>query len=100
MIAAVAELPFTQTRAAVRHLQTVHLLESVRSARGQRWRMHDLLRLYAREQLSEQVAADAVTRALGCYQYTTDLAWKRLAKNVDGVGGTGFPTHQAALEWV
>jgi hypothetical protein len=58
MITAAGGLPQPQTRAAVRQLEIVHLLEPVQPSRGtRRWRMHDLVRLYAREQLDERSAA-------------------------------------------
>ena len=61
--------------------------------------MHDLVRLYAREQLSQQAAADAFERALGLHRFTTDRAWKRFVNNTGVPGDPAFPTRRAALEW-
>jgi tetratricopeptide (TPR) repeat protein len=58
--AALADRPVSQTRKVIGQLVRAHLVEAAAGAAG-RWRMHDLLRLYAR-QLSES-HADADGRA-------------------------------------
>ena len=101
LIAAAANLTLECARTAVRHLQRAHLLEPVLPARrSRRWRMHDLVRLYAREQLPQEAAVDAAVRALEWYRSSTDVAWKRFVENVDAPGGEVFPTPGAALQWV
>lgn len=100
-IVVLANLPLPRARTALRHLERANLLEPTLSLpSSRRWRMHDLVRLFARAQLPNPAADKALTRALTLYQETTDIAWKRFIKNADVPGGEVFPTPRAALEWV
>jgi tetratricopeptide (TPR) repeat protein len=51
-VATLADLPVSKARAEISHLVRAHLVEAAAGAEG-RWRMHDLLRLYA-TQISDQ----------------------------------------------
>jgi DNA-binding SARP family transcriptional activator/tetratricopeptide (TPR) repeat protein len=91
-------------------LVDAHLLETPRPGR---YRLHDLLRLYARELAwqhhGEQERAIALTRALGFYVAS---AWSTLRRLRPGdprlahadrrwrEGGLEFPDQQAALAWL
>ena len=101
VMATVAGLPFPRARAAVRHLERAHLLEPVLPVREpRRWRVHDLVMLYARAQLSDEDAANAFERVLRLYRATTDIAWKRFVLNTGPPGVELFPTPRSALAWV
>ncbi|MGW4793388.1 tetratricopeptide repeat protein, partial [Nonomuraea sp. NPDC004297] len=75
VVAALAELPEPHTAALLDHLLESRLVES--DVPG-RYRMHDLLRLFAKElateQESEQARAQAVRRAFHCYLATARRA--------------------------
>ena len=62
--------------------------------------MHDLVRLYASEHLTENAAEDSFRRVLDLYALTTDVAWKRFVTGTNPPGVDPFPTASSALEWV
>jgi DNA-binding SARP family transcriptional activator/tetratricopeptide (TPR) repeat protein len=102
--------PEDAAEGALERLVDAQLLETPSPGR---YRMHDLLRLYAREQAgqrhSEAERAAALTRALGFYVATV---WQtlallrrgdtRLARADDRwrTGGLEFPDEQPALDWL
>ena len=71
--AALADLPAGETRRVLGRLVRAHLVEAAAGAAG-RWRMHDLLRLYARQLSDAHADADgreqARDRLLGYYLNT------------------------------
>ena len=101
--AALAGLPLIQARPVLAGLARAHLLESAPGSVG-RWRMHDLLVLYA-QQLSDQHAdADgreqALDRLLGYYLDMADAADRHL-KALPGTKAPEVFTGQAdALAWL
>ncbi|TDD25966.1 AfsR/SARP family transcriptional regulator [Nonomuraea diastatica] len=69
--AALADLPAGRTESLLRLLVSAHLVE----ARGSGWYgLHDLLRLYAREQSHGEDADAALTRLMDWYVHTADAA--------------------------
>ncbi|WP_416971095.1 BTAD domain-containing putative transcriptional regulator [Streptomyces sp. 4F14] len=70
-LASLAGLPGSVTRAAVRALENLHLVEE---AEPGRWRMHDLVRLYAadrgRQDLATEEREAALRRLTGFYLHT------------------------------
>ncbi len=104
------DLSHAQAERGLERLVDAHLLETPVPGR---YRLHDLLRLYAREQVAEHdqdlPSSAALTRALGFYVAT---AWHTLALLRRGdyrlgraderwlSGGLQFPDERAALEWL
>jgi tetratricopeptide (TPR) repeat protein len=80
--AALAGLPTGQVRRVLGGLARAHLVEPAPGTAG-RWRMHDLVRLYARQLGEEHADADgreqAVDRLLGYYDNTTVAVLTRLS---------------------
>lgn len=76
-VAALAGQPAGTTRRAIGHLARAHLVEETGGGAG-RWRMHDLLHLYARQLSDAQAAADvreqAIDRLLNYYLDRADGA--------------------------
>jgi tetratricopeptide (TPR) repeat protein len=112
--AAVADRDLTATRAGLRALCRAHLLDQQptppgheheqpgQSGKGPRWRMHDLIRLYAAEHLTPDQHNAGFTRVLAHYQHTAYLADRRftaLPADQDQVP-VGFATPQEATAWV
>ena len=80
-VAALADQPASEVRKVIGHLVRAHLVEAGAGAAG-RWRMHDLLRLYAR-QLSDTHAdsdgrEEARDRLLDYYLYAAGAATAHL----------------------
>jgi DNA-binding SARP family transcriptional activator/tetratricopeptide (TPR) repeat protein len=110
MAARVLDAPEETAERVLERLVDAHLLETPKPGR---YRLHDLLRLYARElasqRHSERARALALTRAIGFYVAT---AWQTLAVLRPGdyrlaraddrwrKGGLEFADQQAALGWV
>ena len=103
VVAALANLPVAGARKVVGQLVKAHLVEAAPGTGG-RWRMHDLLRLYAR-QLSHAHADNdgreqVRDRLLGYYLDTTQAA----ADHMQALPGTPVPTtftgHDDALTWL
>ena len=64
--AVLADLPVSQVRRVLAGLARAHLVEAAPGAAG-RWRMHDLLRLYAQRLSDEHAEAEGGSRpATGC----------------------------------
>jgi DNA-binding SARP family transcriptional activator/tetratricopeptide (TPR) repeat protein len=104
------DLSQAQAERGLERLVDAHLLETPLPGR---YRLHDLLRLYAREQVAEHdpdlARSSALTRVLGFYVAT---AWHTLDLLRPGdyrlgraderwlTGGLQFPDTRAALEWL
>jgi tetratricopeptide (TPR) repeat protein len=100
---AVAELagwPVHQTRAAIGRLARAHLVEPG-GMRG-RWRMHDLLRLYARQvpDNSPEAREQAVSRLLAWYLRYARAADQRLRALAGAQGPAEFASRDDALAWL
>ncbi len=95
------ELPERKVISALSELEWEHLIEAVPEAQG-RWRMHDLLRLYAQLQSQRHADIDAPERARErLFQYylaTARDADKRLQAPVKAVPGK-FNSQDDALDW-
>jgi tetratricopeptide (TPR) repeat protein len=97
------------TEAALERLVDAHLLETPSPGR---YRMHDLLRLFARERCTaeepERVRVDALERTLRWYVSTTSRAsrllypadQRRTARTGDAEGGLPLHDRAAALAWL
>jgi DNA-binding SARP family transcriptional activator/Tfp pilus assembly protein PilF len=106
--AALLELPEPEAERCLERLLDCQLLES---ATPNRYRLHDLLRLFARE-LAARLPGDAVTgalaRMLGWYVSTSWHAFRQLRPGDPrprtagdwASGGEPFPTVDAALQWL
>jgi len=100
--AALADLPAGEARTVIGQLVRAHLAEAAAGAAG-RWRMHDLLRLYARQLSDAHADGDgreqARDRLLRYYLDTTDAADAHLR----ALPGTPVPAvftgRDHALEW-
>jgi DNA-binding SARP family transcriptional activator/tetratricopeptide (TPR) repeat protein len=96
--AAVAGRPVSQTRALLRTLTAVHLLEEVAL---HRYHCHDLLRLYARElanrQDGELERTDATRRMLGFYLHSADRAAHAAAPGRPAIELLQLPAHVEPL---
>jgi len=90
------------TRRGLEALARVHLIE--RASGYGRWRMHDLVRLYARQLSDTQAGADgrdqAVTRLLSWYLDTATAAAKRLKALPDTAVPPEFVGREDALAWL
>lgn len=93
--------------ALLEHLVRVHLLQSPHQGR---YRLHDLLRSFARERSREEIPADqmqaATARLADWYVCTMDRAvaafapyFRRLPLTGDGPAEPAFPDGAAALAW-
>lgn len=101
--------PPRATEGALERLVDAHLLETPSPGR---YRMHDLLRLFARERCTaeepERVRVDALERTLRWYVSTTARAsrllypadQRRTARNGDAEGGLPLDDRAAALAWL
>ncbi|MFF7997568.1 BTAD domain-containing putative transcriptional regulator [Streptomyces sp. NPDC007917] len=107
-IAALTALPIPRVRALLRRLQAAHLVQEHTPGR---YRMHDLIRLYATERgLSRPTAVRraALHRLMDFYLHTARLADGLLDPHRDvlqlttpreGVTPEGLADHGAALDW-
>ncbi len=98
--AVVAGLPEAEARRVLGRLSRAHLAETT----GGRWRMHDLLRLYARQLSDTSAAADdrdqATTRLLDYYTAKTRAADAHLRALRDTVVPPDFTGREDALGWL
>jgi tetratricopeptide (TPR) repeat protein len=104
--AAVAALdggPDVQARVLLSALGRAHLAEPAPGAAG-RWRMHDLLRLYARQLSGQDAAADgreqAIDRLLGYYLNMAGAADEHLWVLPGNPVPAQFPGRNSALAWM
>jgi tetratricopeptide (TPR) repeat protein len=98
-----ADLPVSEVRRVIGQLVRAHLVEAAAGAAG-RWRMHDLLRLYARQVSDAQAEADgreqAWYRLLGYYMDTAQAADTHL-KALPGMPvPADFTGRDNALAWL
>jgi tetratricopeptide (TPR) repeat protein len=101
--AALANLQTVEARRVLAHLATAHLIEVAPSRPG-RWRMHDLVHLYA-SQLSEEHAEvdereQARNQLLGYYLVRADAADAHLRALPGMDVPSVFTGREAALEWL
>jgi tetratricopeptide (TPR) repeat protein len=102
-VGALAEFPFTELRSVLSGLARAHLIEGAPGEHG-RWRMHDLVRLYA-QQLSEQHARtdrreEATIRLLNYYTETVQAAAGYLQLRPVSVISGAFANREAATTWL
>ena len=101
--AALADLPVRKVRQALRGLGRAHLVEKAPGADG-RWRMHDLLRLYARRLSDKHADADgreqARKRILNYYLSIADAANNHLEALPGMVLPENFTGRDDALAWL
>ena len=102
-VAALAEMPFSEVRAVVGQLVRAHLVEAAAGAAG-RWRMHDLLRLYAGQLSGAHADADgreaARDRLLGYYLATARAADAHLRALAGTPVPEEFSGRESALVWL
>jgi hypothetical protein len=101
--AALAGRPVSETRKVIGQLVRAHLVEAAAGTAG-RWRMHDLLRLYARQLSDTYADADrrekAQDRLLDYYLKTADAADDHLRALPGTPLPTGFSGRDDALAWL
>jgi hypothetical protein len=100
--AALTGLTLTQTRHGLEGLARAHLIR--RGTADGRWRMHDLIRLYA-DQHGQANAEDddrsgALTRVLDYYLAAASVASDHLKTAVTAPATDRFPDRAQALEWL
>ena len=97
--AALAGWPLAQARSVLGRLAKAHLVEAA-DGRGGRWRMHDLLDLYARQLVDADEREKARDRLLAYYQDRVQVAGAHLK----GMAGTRmsaeFTGRDEALTWL
>jgi tetratricopeptide (TPR) repeat protein len=102
-VAVLADLPASQVRRVLARLAAAHLAEAAPGAGG-RWRMHDLLRLYAQQLSDEHADADgreqARDRLLGYYLNMTDAATGHLRALLGTAVPEEFTGREDALAWL
>lgn len=100
--AALAGLPVAEIRGMLRALARAHLIESALS--GGWWRMHDLLRLYARQLSDAHAEADgrekARDRLLDYYLRVSEAADDHLRALPGMIVPEDFTDRTAALNWM
>ena len=100
--AALADLPVGDARNVIGQLVRAHLAEAAAGAAGQ-WRMHDLLRLYARQLSDAHADADereqAQDRLLRYYRSTADAANDHLRARAGTPVPAAFTGRDSALAW-
>lgn len=99
-VAALANWTADRARAALGRLTRAHLVEPAAGVPG-RWRMHDLLRLYARQLLEEDERDRAIDRVTSWYLENTRAADHHLhALPPDTVVAAEFLGRDDALAWL
>ncbi len=100
--AALADLPMDEVRRLIGQLARAHLVEKAAGAAG-RWRMHDLVWLYARQLSNAHAETDrqeqARDRLLGYYLETARAADTHLRPPGKPVSDV-FTSRDAALSWL
>lgn len=95
-VAALACLPVDQAGQVLRHLASAHLVEPHHE--GGRWRMHDLLRVYAAEQCTVEERRAALARLVSWYLAHAKAADGLLAPG-DGAASEIFTDREQAERW-
>jgi tetratricopeptide (TPR) repeat protein len=102
--AALAGQAAGDTRKVIGQLVRAHLVEAAAGGTAVRWRMHDLLRLYARQLSDRHADADerdhALDRLLGFYLTTTDAADDHLRALPGTPVPRDFTGREDALAWL
>ncbi len=102
MISVMADLPATESRRALASLARAHLIESASGTA--RWRMHDLLNLYAMrlsdEHGHEDGREEAIDRLLAHYLATAAAADDHLRALPNMPVPNEFTGREAALTWM
>ena len=102
-VAALAGQPAVKTRRAIGYLVRAHLIEESGS-RARRWRMHDLLHLYARQLSDSEAVADAreqaVDRLLSYYRSSAGAADAHMRARAGTRVPADFGDREDALEWL
>ena len=102
-VAALADVPVGEARTVIGRLVRAHLLETAAGAAG-RWRMHDLLRLYAGQLSDVRAEADrreeARDRLLGYFLDTVDAANDHLRALPGTPVPASFTSRDDALTWL
>ena len=100
--AVLADAAETETRQALDGLAAAHLIE--RAAIRGRWRMHDLMRVYAQRRAEEAADADgsdaAFDRLAGYYLEEAESANDRLQVDAGDHALERFPSRADALAWL
>ena len=101
--AILADLPVTEVRGVLAGLARAHLVEATPGA-GSRWRMHDLMRLYAQQLSDNHASADdrerARDRLLGYYLSTARAADDHLRALPGTAVSKEFTGRAGALDWL
>jgi tetratricopeptide (TPR) repeat protein len=99
-VAVLADVPEAEARRVLGQLVRAHLVDGI----GGRWRMHDLLRLYAQQLSDAHADADgreqAMERLLGYYLHTADAADDHLRALPGMVVPADFASWDDALAWL
>jgi tetratricopeptide (TPR) repeat protein len=94
--AVAADQPVAVVRRRLMGLTRAHLLEQ---DDPKRWRMHDLIRLYASQHVAEEERSTAFTRVLAYYRCAADRAERRLTALPGHDVPVWFATPQDAMAW-
>ena len=101
--AALADLPVGDVRKVIGRLVRAHLAEAA-AGTADRWRMHDLMRLYARQLSDAHAGADgrdqAQDRLFRYYLHTTDVAAAHLQALPGAPVPEAFTNRDDALAWL
>ena len=101
--AVLADLPVSQARTVLAGLARAHLAEAAPGASG-RWRLHDLLRLYAQRLSDQNAQADgreqAIERLLVYWLDMAEAASAHLRRAHDTKEAGGFVDRDDALAWL
>ena len=97
-VAVLTEMLAAEVRLVLDRLADAHIVE--RLTVRDRWRMHDLVRAYARQRGTDDAASDdrdaARVRLLEYYQAQADQAYRCLVGNT----GSEYPDRAAAVAWL
>jgi tetratricopeptide (TPR) repeat protein len=103
-VAKLASLPVSRARRTLAGLARAHLIEIAALQPQARWRMHDLLRLYAQKLADKKSVADfreqALDRLFKYYLDTADLADDFLQGTPPGTEQAPFKGRGEALQWL
>ncbi|MGW4882230.1 tetratricopeptide repeat protein [Streptomyces sp. NPDC004262] len=101
-VAALADMDNYTAEEILQDLNRAHLIETSGSAWG-RWRMHDLIRLYATDQLNQDGREERIaarSRLLERYRTMASAAQSHLASDASGPPSPPFTDREEAWEWL